>query len=113
MSFPTVQNSDTCEECGGKCCKYMVLETHKGNDYKIDFWKAVGNEKISETDTHVIYLQKTPCQHSQEDGKCGIYEDRPRLCREFPLRNLPRLWKMVCPLFHELYSEDNKILKVF
>lgn len=112
MSSRTVKNSDICKECGGKCCKYIMLETFKEDEYKLEFWKAQGNIKVHESDTHVVYMQNAACQHSQEDGRCAIYENRPQLCREFPTRGLPRLWRLVCPLHKELYEEDS-ILKVF
>jgi len=27
---------------------------------------------------------RSPCKNLQDDGRCGIYENRPNICREFP-----------------------------
>ena len=113
MSFQTEKNnSDICAECGGKCCRYILLETTKDDHYKLEFWEAQGNIKFSETDTHVQYGQLSKCQHNTDDGKCAIYDKRPKLCREFPLPNLPRLWRNICPLWHER-NGGKKTLRVF
>jgi Fe-S-cluster containining protein len=111
-SLKEKSNSDVCAECGGKCCKFIMLETLKTDKYKIDFWEVQGNTKFSETDTHVQYGQKCPCQHIDENGRCDDYENRPQLCRDFPRRNLPRLWRNVCALWHERHK-SNEVLKVF
>lgn len=113
MSSPTVQNSDLCKECGGKCCRFIMLETKKDDEYKIEFWETQGNIKQSETENTVIYMQHCKCQHATDDGICDMYEDRPKLCRDFPRKDLPRLWRSVCPLFHEIHKDKKTILKVF
>lgn len=113
MSYQTNDNSDICKECGGKCCKFILLECNKTDSYKIEFWRAQGNILFYETDYTFVYGQNAQCQHSQEDGTCAIYEDRPLLCREFPKKDLPRLWRSVCPLFHERNKNRNKVLRVF
>lgn len=112
MSYLTEDNSSICETCGGKCCKYILLNCRKDDKYKIDFWEVQGNELIEETDTDVIYMQRAPCQHNKK-GRCDIYEDRPLLCKEFPRKNLPLLWQKICPLFHERNKNDKGIMQVF
>ena len=113
MSYQKENNSDMCEECGGKCCQFIMLECRKDDKYKLDFWKAQGNVKFGESETHVQYGQRCPCQHIGEDGKCDDYENRPQLCRDFPKQNLPRLWRLICPLWHERNKGKSKIMKVF
>lgn len=114
MSSPKLKKNseDICAECGGKCCRYIMLETTKTNDYKLEFWEAQGHVKFSEDDTHVQYGQVAKCQHNMDDGKCAIYDKRPKLCRDFPVGNLPRLWRNVCPLWHEVHK-DRSTLRVF
>ena len=113
MLYQKKNNSDTCAECGGKCCRFILLETNKKDKYKIDFWETQGNEKLKETETTVIYALKSPCQHVSAEGRCGQYEKRPQLCKEFPLPTLSRLWRSVCPLFHERENAKSSIYKVF
>ena len=113
MPYQKKNNSNTCEECGGKCCKLILLETNKTDKYKIEFWEARGNERLKETNTTVIYAQKSPCQHISEEGRYGQYNNRPQLCKDFPLPTLPRVWRAVCPLFHERESMRSSIYKVF
>lgn len=113
MSYQKENNSSTCTECGGKCCKFILLECYKDDQYKIEFWEVQGNTKLYETESTVVYQQKSPCQHIDESGKCKIYEDRPLLCQDFPKQTLPRLWRAVCPLFHEREKHKDSIFKVF
>ena len=52
-----------CKECGGTCCKTMygvVLD-----------------------DDSALWFENGRCPNLTADNRCGIYETRPRACREF------------------------------
>ena len=116
MSYLKKQNSDLCEECEAKCCRYLVCSTNKDDNHKLDFWDTVGAVRYLETEDEYIYLHANPCQHvgtKEQKYKCQIYEDRPQLCKDFPKEDLPRLWRSICPLYHERIEEKDKIFRVF
>ncbi len=56
--------------------------------------------KMRQTDFETTYLrvdedgdkvlQQLPCPFLEADNYCGIYEDRPKACREFPHTNRPK-----------------------
>lgn len=78
---------EKCDHChSSKCCHYVTesLITPSGID---DFDKLLW--QVSHENTHVFkdcdgwYLRfMSKCEHLQQDGRCGIYERRPKVCRE-------------------------------
>lgn len=40
-------------------------------------------------------LKTSPCAFLQPDNKCGIYEDRPLACREYPHTNRKRMYQIL------------------
>ena len=99
--------ADTCADCGGKCCSFTTL--------RMSF---VGLEDGERYDSHLIdeawlgqlpfedgeipdmrwYVGRYPdsgnralffdCQHQQEDGRCGEYDRRPAMCKNFACQAL-------------------------
>ncbi len=41
------------------------------------------NIRIYKDDEGWFLLIDAPCTHLLKDGRCGIYADRPRICREY------------------------------
>lgn len=118
MSSPTTNSdghSDICKRCGGKCCRWTVTETLDPSPYKAEFWETTGAILHTKTDHSEIWMMPNVCQHSEENGKCDIYGTgkRPQLCRDFPESNLPRLWRLMCPLFKVKHNKKDGPLKVF
>ncbi len=74
-----------CLECQ-KCCRSVSVYTHP------DFYDCAAKEVLQFYKMRGIGVQKDkgaimltfpfPCQHLTSDG-CGIYEKRPRICREY------------------------------
>ncbi len=80
-----------CEHCTAVCCRYIAIpldtpETRR--DFDDLRWFLI-HESISifvEDGDWYICLQ-TPCRHLQADHRCGIYETRPQICREYSTAN--------------------------
>lgn len=76
-----------CHLCPAICCNYFALQIDTPTSRK-DFenlrWYLMHQKVHVFVDAGKWYLQVwTPCQHLQPDNRCGIYETRPDICREY------------------------------
>ncbi len=80
-----------CEHCTGYCCRYIALPIDEP-DGKKDFddirWYLLheGVAVFVEDGEWFINIQTT-CRHLQPDYRCGIYETRPQICRDYSTDN--------------------------
>jgi len=80
-----------CEYCTAKCCRYFALPLDAPED-RTDFefmrWFLLHERAavFREDDTWYL-LVHTVCRHLQDDNRCGIYETRPAVCREYSTKN--------------------------
>ena len=81
-------DSNTCEKCEGKCCKYVILEIdtpETKKDFEDVKWfvchKNVNVFVDDEDNWNLEFL--TPCEFLGKKNKCGIYERRPKICRKY------------------------------
>lgn len=81
--FDSTEKCDLCTN--STCCTYVTqqIDTPKSKyDFEILLWqvshKGVGAYK-DEDGWFVMY--DAPCTHLELDGRCGIYDDRPTICR--------------------------------
>lgn len=76
-----------CEQCAALCCRYFALPLDNPTsvrDYDNIRWYLM-HENV------VVFIEKkqwyigfmSRCKHLQPDNRCGIYETRPRVCREY------------------------------
>ncbi|HEV3021885.1 MAG TPA: YkgJ family cysteine cluster protein [Pirellulales bacterium] len=78
-----------CNHCTAKCCKYFALPietptTHKDFDYiRWYLLHDMATVFIEEGDWYL--LVHTRCKHLRSDNRCGIYETRPQICREYTI----------------------------
>lgn len=77
-----------CQLCTTSiCCTYITqgMETPKSkHDFRHLLWQlAHKNVEAFKDDTGWFLLFRTTCTHLQPNGFCGIYEDRPDVCREY------------------------------
>ena len=76
-----------CEHCTAKCCRYFALplETPKTRrDFDFIRWYLLHDRASVFTEDETWYiLVHTVCKHLQPDQRCGIYETRPQICREY------------------------------
>ena len=76
-----------CDHCTASiCCTYVTQQIdtpRKIRDFDLLLWQ------ISHPDIHIykdsdgwFLLFNTACRHIMKDGRCGIYDKRPFICRE-------------------------------
>ena len=76
-----------CDHCIGKCCRYFSLPIDTPQTWEdfddIRWYLAHGQTLIYVSDRHWYLMVLTRCGYLQADNRCGIYHQRPRICREF------------------------------
>lgn len=85
-AIPPVEADDKCGLCTGKCCTYVTqqLDTPRSmREFDHLLWQ-VGHEgvEVYKDDDGWFLMFLGRCTHLQPDGRCGIYEERPLICRE-------------------------------
>jgi len=83
----TVTSENKCSFCTGSiCCTYVTqhIDTPRSKeDFRQLLWQVSHNNvKIYKDDDGWTLLVDGPCQHLQVNGGCGIYDERPDICRE-------------------------------
>lgn len=77
----------SCENCDGKCCKYVAMEIDTPEDISdfedIKWYVCHKNINVFVDEDHVWHVEfLTQCEHLGENNECLIYEKRPSICRE-------------------------------
>lgn len=80
-----------CEHCTGFCCRYIALPIEtptEAGEFDDIRWYLL-HEGISVfVEAGEWYLNvSTNCRHLQPDFRCGIYETRPKICRDYSTDN--------------------------
>ena len=80
-----------CEHCVAKCCRYFALPIDAPKtrgDFDYIRWFLLHQRASIFTEAGTWYLLvHTECKHLQPDHRCGIYQDRPEICREYSTEN--------------------------
>lgn len=80
-----------CNYCTAKCCKYFALPIDtptESRDFDFIRWYLLHEQASVFLDEGVWYLLvHTPCRHLLSDNRCGIYQTRPNICREYSTEN--------------------------
>ncbi|MBR5627203.1 MAG: YkgJ family cysteine cluster protein [Thermoguttaceae bacterium] len=83
----TIPEDELCSYCTGKCCRYFALPIDTPENYKqFDFvrWYLLHDRASVFVEDGTWYLLvHTPCKYLDEKNRCGIYETRPQICREY------------------------------
>ena len=79
----------SCSECDGECCKRMAIAIDKpvtSVDYEDIKWYVFHKNVWVYIDfSDDWYVQfNSPCINLV-DGQCTIYDERPPLCKDFPI----------------------------
>ena len=82
-----VTTENKCSFCTGSiCCTYVTqhLDAPRSKeDFRQLLWQVSHQHvKIYKDDDGWTMLVEGHCQHLQVNGFCGIYDDRPDICRE-------------------------------
>ena len=76
-----------CDYCTAKCCRYFALPIERPKDVAdFDFmrWYLLHEQASVFIEDGTWYLLvHTRCKHLQPDNRCGIYETRPQICRDY------------------------------
>ncbi len=76
-----------CDYCSARCCRYFALPIdtpEDWEDYEYMRWYLLHDRATIFTDDGTWYLMvHTGCRHLLADHRCGIYETRPPICREY------------------------------
>lgn len=80
-----------CDYCTAKCCRYFALPIDSPEELK-DFdymrWFLLHDKaSVFVEDESWYLLVHTDCKHLQNDNRCGIYETRPQICRDYTTDN--------------------------
>lgn len=97
VALPRIRREDVpagevlCAYCSAKCCRYFALpidapENWKDFDYIRWFLLHADTSVFLEDDIWYL-LVHTTCKHLQPDLRCGIYDTRPEICREYSTDN--------------------------
>jgi Fe-S-cluster containining protein len=76
-----VKPKTECKQCG-ECCKIYVVKGIVKTKDAIEYATAHGFTFDGDA-----MLVPSPCPHLASDGKCGIYETRPQICRDYTGRS--------------------------
>ena len=84
-------DANLCEYCTAKCCKYFALPIdtpETWSDFEYIRWYLVHEQASIFIDDGDWYLMvHTVCKHLMHDNRCGIYDTRPDICREYSTKN--------------------------
>ncbi len=76
-----------CEHCTAVCCKYLALPietpTTQGDFDDIHWYLMHENVTVFVEDGDWYIQFATRCRSLQADLRCGVYETRPRICRQY------------------------------
>jgi Fe-S-cluster containining protein len=88
MHLPILQDKDSlCDQCVALCCRYYAFSIDKPKtmrDFEDLRWFMLHEDTIifvEEGDWHVQVNRK--CKELLPNNRCGIYENRPTICREY------------------------------
>ncbi len=80
-----------CSYCTGKCCRYFALpidEPTSWDDFDHIRWYMFHGRVAIFVDEGTWYLMVyADCEHLQADYRCGVYQDRPSICRSYTTDN--------------------------
>jgi Fe-S-cluster containining protein len=80
-----------CDHCTARCCRYFALPIDTPTsyeDYQYIRWYLLHGQATVFVDDDVWYLMvHTDCKHLGADNRCGIYETRPQICRDYTTDN--------------------------
>jgi uncharacterized protein len=76
-----------CDYCTAKCCRYYALPLdapEEWADYDSIRWFLLHEGATVFIEDEGWYLMVfAKCKHLQDDNRCGIYDTRPQVCRDY------------------------------
>ena len=90
------KNANLCEYCTAKCCQYFALpiETPDTREEFDNLRWYMYHSRQGETTVQLFVDDGTwflmvniACQHLQPDNRCGVYDIRPQICRDYTTKS--------------------------
>ncbi len=85
------KDANLCDYCTARCCHYFALPIDTPSEWRdCDFirWYLLHGQATVFVDSGDWYLMvHTTCKHLQDDYRCGIYDTRPQICRDYSTDN--------------------------
>lgn len=80
-----------CSYCTAKCCRYFAFpidqpKTRQDFDH-LRWYLLHGRVAIFVEDGTWFLMIYSDCKHLQADHRCGIYHERPQICRNYTTDN--------------------------
>lgn len=96
-----------CAQCSALCCRYFALQIDTPED-DADFdhvkWYLIHEDTWVWVDDDEWYVQvDRKCKHLRADNQCGIYSERPQICREY---GLPEFLEAADDPLCDYFSQD-------
>ncbi len=80
-----------CDYCSAKCCHYFALPIETPTSPKefeyLRWYIMHGKATVFTEDDDWYLLVHNACDHLQSDNRCGIYETRPQICRDYSTKD--------------------------
>ncbi len=76
-----VDDDPRCRACDGVCCRSFPTVALESDEYRR--LEELGARRLEWTFTGRWLVIENGCEFQQPDGRCGIYAERPRICRRF------------------------------
>ena len=87
-----MEKSPPCDKCKAQCCRHLAVEidkptTKKEYDY-IRWYLLHKNVSVFIDHNNDWFIKfNTDCEMIQKDNRCGCYENRPKICRDYPSKD--------------------------
>ena len=113
MTTDPEKNKELCNACS-MCCNYVTVEINEPKT-KDDFinliWLILHEKVMIYQDPEGIWNMEveTPCKALTKEGLCGIYEERPEICKEYKQEDCDKYSKK--PFFIVLFKTREDILE--
>ena len=110
LPIPT-GTQNLCEQCVALCCRYYAFEIDRPRTHR-DFedlrWYLLHEDTIIFVEAARWYIQvNRPCKALLPDNRCGVYENRPTICRGYTAKNCD--WHGDDYDYTELFAEPEQI----
>ncbi len=88
MKLPILGHKDgLCGQCVALCCRYYAMEIDKPTtrrEFEDVRWFLLHEDTVIFVEDGAWYVQvNRKCRHLLPDNRCGIYDNRPPICREY------------------------------
>ena len=108
---PDPDKGGPCHLCTASCCRYFALQLDKPStkqDHDHIRWYLMHEGIAVWVQDGDWYLEvRTTCRHLQPDNRCGIYETRPQICRDYGLPGDDPCEFFTADLEYDLLFEDD------